>query len=194
MSAGNDETSQRIVDVVLGALAEALPAVIPAASSGSMNNVAVGGYDPARGRPFTYYETIAGGAGAGPQRDGLSAVHTHMTNTLNTPVESIESTYPMRIVEYSVRHDTGGAGVHRGGDGVSRVYEFLTAGRLTLMTERRAIAPWGLQGAGTGAIGRNLLARPGQEPAELPSKTTLDVQVGDRLTIETPGGGGWGST
>ncbi len=193
VSAGNVETSQRIVDVVLGALAQALPDLIPAASSGSMNNVAVGGFDPVRGRPFTYYETIAGGAGAGPEHDGLSAVHTHMTNTLNTPVESIESTYPMRIVEYSVREGTGGAGAHRGGDGVRRVYEFLTQARVTLMTERRAIPPWGLHGGAAGATGRNLLTRRGQEPGPLASKTTLDVESGDRLTIETPGGGGWGA-
>lgn len=192
VSAGNVETSQRIVDVVLGALAQALPDRIPAASAGSMNNVTIGGWDGSRNAPFAYYETIAGGAGAGPRRDGLSAVHTHMTNTMNTPVEALELTYPFRVVEYAIRKGSGGAGLRRGGDGVVRTYEFLSPATVTLVTERRRRAPWGLRGGGHGAPGRNLLiGRDGSE-TPLPGKISLRVKAGDRLRVETPGGGGWG--
>jgi N-methylhydantoinase B len=192
VSAGNVETSQRIVDVVLGALAKALPEVIPAASSGSMNNVLIGGFDPERSRPFTYYETLGGGSGGGPQRSGLNAVHTHMTNTLNTPVESIESTYPLRVREYSVHQGTGGAGLHPGGNGLRRSYEFLVPAQVTLITERRAVQPWGLQDGDAGACGSNLLRHKDGSVSSLASKTSLSVQAGDVLVVETPGGGGWG--
>lgn len=191
VSAGNVETSQRIVDVVLGALAQALPGRIPAASCGSMNNVTVGGWDHDRRAPFTYYETIAGGAGAGPRRDGLSAVHTHMTNTMNTPIEALELAYPLRVIEYAVRRGSGGAGRHRGGDGLVRTYEFLKPATVTLVTERRRRRPWGLAGGRPGAPGRNVLFAGGGERL-LPGKTTFRVNIGDRLRIETPGGGGWG--
>jgi N-methylhydantoinase B len=191
VSAGNVETSQRIVDVVLGALAQALPAVIPAASGGTMNNVAVGGYDSARGRPFAYYETLAGGAGAGPSGPGEDAVHTHMTNTLNTPVEVLEMTYPFRLLEYSLREGSGGAGRHRGGEGLVRRYEFLTDAHLTVVSERRRLAPWGLGGGRPGAPGRNSLQRLGESPREMAGKFQTAVRPGDVLTIETPGGGGW---
>lgn len=192
VSAGNVETSQRIVDVVLGALARALPELMPAASSGTMNNVVIGGFDAERGRPFTYYETLAGGAGAGPWGSGLSAVHTHMTNTLNTPVEAIESTYPLRVTEYAIRYRTGGKGNHAGGDGLRRSYEFLTPAQVTLMTERRRLRPWGLHGGGDGASGSNSLKSSGSEQVELPGKLSFAVSAGDVVTVETPGGGGWG--
>jgi N-methylhydantoinase B len=192
VSAGNVETSQRITDVVLGALAQALPGRIPAASSGTMNNLTVGGWDAARGRFFTYYETIAGGAGGGPQRPGLSGVHTHMTNTLNTPVEALELAYPFRVREYALRPGTGGAGLHRGGDGVRRVYEFLSPVTCTLMSDRRRFAPYGLQGGGAGAVGGNTLLRADGSELSLPGKITFHAGPGDRLVVETPGGGGWG--
>jgi N-methylhydantoinase B len=192
VSAGNVETSQRIVDVVLGALAQALPELIPAASAGTMNNLAIGGYDPLRQRPFTYYETVGGGAGAGPQSCGLSAVHTHMTNTMNTPVEALEMTYPFRILEYGLRRGSGGRGRHPGGDGIVRRWQFLVPGTLTIVSERRRLSPWGLAGGSAGQPGRNALKRHDGQDIELPSKCQMAVEEGDRLTLETPGGGGWG--
>jgi N-methylhydantoinase B len=195
VAAGNVETSQRIVDTVLGALAPALPDLIPAASSGTMNNVTIGG---TTGEGFAYYETIGGGAGASPQRDGLDAVHTHMTNTMNTPAESLEVSYPFRLIEYAIRRGSGGAGRHHGGDGIVRTYELLAPATVTLLTERRRRAPWPLAGGEPGSPGRNLLQRsgtgasfPGRTP--LPSKVRLDLAAGDRLTIETPSGAGWGA-
>jgi N-methylhydantoinase B len=192
VSAGNVETSQRIVDTVLGALALALPDLIPAASNGSMNNVLIGGFDAVRGRRFTYYETLGGGAGGGPTRPGLSAVHTHMTNTLNTPVEAIESTYPFRIGAYIVRHDSGGNGKHRGGDGLRRVYEFVEPADVTLMTDRRKNRPWGLAGGHSGQPGINVVVKQDGRRIDLPGKAMFAVEPGDVLIIETPGGGGWG--
>ena len=193
VSAGNVETSQRIVDAVLGALAQALPDLVPAASQGTMNNVAIGGWDPLRGRPFAYYETLAGGAGGGPRRPGLSAVHTHMTNTMNTPVEALEMAYPFRVVEYRVRRGSGGEGRHRGGDGIVRTWEFLAPASVTIVAERRRFAPWGLRGGAAGARGRDVLVRASGETVVLPGKCQLRVGPGDRLTLETPGGGGWGA-
>jgi len=192
VSAGNVETSQRIVDVMLGALAQALPELIPAASAGTMNNLAIGGYDPLRQRPFTYYETVGGGAGAGPQSPGLSAVHTHMTNTMNTPIEALEMAYPFRILEYGLRPGSGGHGRQRGGDGIVRRWQFLASGTLTIVSERRRLPPWGLAGGSPGQAGRNALQRRGGQGIDLPSKCQLAVEEGDRLTLETPGGGGWG--
>ena len=192
VSAGNVETSQRIVDVVLGALAQALPDRIPAASAGTMNNVTIGGDDPERGRPFAYYETLAGGAGAGPYGDALSALHTHMTNTLNTPVEALELSYPFRVREYAVRRRTGGAGRHRGGDGLVREYEFTAPAQVTIVGERRRRGPWGARGGAEGGNGVDTLIEPSGRKRRLPSKTQLDVPAGARLRIETPGGGGWG--
>ncbi len=185
VAAGNVETSQRIVDAVCGALAEALPGRIPAASHGSMNNLAMGG--GVGGDGWDYYETMAGGAGGGPAGPGRSAIHTHMTNTLNTPVEALEMAYPLRIRRYAVRRGTGGAGLHRGGDGVVREYELLAPAEATLITERRRHCPWGLAGGGAGAAGENRL---NGEP--LPGKAQCRLQPGDRLEIATPGGGGWG--
>jgi N-methylhydantoinase B/oxoprolinase/acetone carboxylase alpha subunit len=188
VAAGNVETAQRLVDVLLGALAQALPGIVPAASSGTMNNVALGGVDPSSGKPFAYYETIAGAMGATASSDGLSGVHTHMTNSLNTPVEALEQTYPLLIRKYSIRGGSGGAGEHKGGDGVIRDYEFLADADVTLLSERRKRAPYGLLGGDPGARGRNLL---NGEP--LPSKGSRRIRRGDRLRIETPGGGGYGA-
>lgn len=185
VAAGNVETSTRIVDVLLGALAQAIPARIPAASHGSMNNVAMG----ARGgaRSWDYYETLGGGMGAGPAGGGLSAVQTHMTNTRNTPIESLEMHYPLRVRRYEIRRGSGGAGRVPGGDGLVREYEFLEKTEVTLLTERRTRAPWGLQGGMAGACGRNR-----HQGIDLPGKVSLMAAAGDRLEIATPGGGGWG--
>lgn len=191
VAGGNVETSQRIVDAVLGALAQALPDRIPAASQGTMNNLLFGGYDPFRQRAFVYYETIAGGAGACPHADGASGVQVHMTNTRNTPVEALESAYPVRVLEYRYADRTGGAGKHRGGDGIVKTFTFLTETTLTLLTERRRRAPYGLQGGKPGAKGANLLMIEGEMDAEI-VKGVVRVPPGATLSIRTPGGGGWG--
>jgi len=193
VAGGNVETSQRITDVLFGALAGACPERVPAASQGTMNNVTVGGTDPERGRAYAYYETIAGGMGAGPWGDGPSAVHSHMTNTLNTPVEALEFAYPLRVRRYEVRRGSGGAGARRGGDGVRRDLELLAPARVTLLTERRRFPPYGLRGGEPGEKGRNLRRRgPEAEWEELPGKCSLQMEAGERLRIETPGGGGHG--
>ncbi len=192
VAAGNVETSQRIVDVALRALAQALPERIPAASQGTMNNLTIGG-QRADGTPYAYYETIAGGMGAGPDRDGLSGVHTHMTNTLNTPIEALEMAYPFRLVRYALRGGSGGAGRFRGGDGVVREYEVLAPCTVTVLSERRAAAPWGVEGGQDGARGRNELVHADGTEEELPGKFTRHLCPGDHLRLETPGGGGWGS-
>lgn len=193
VSAGNVETSQRVTDVVLGALAKALPGKIPAASSGTMNNLTIGGFDPRTGKHYAYYETICGGAGAGPQGNGATAIHTHMTNTLNTPIEALELAYPFRLRRYEIRSGSGGAGLHRGGDGVVRTYEFLEPATITLVSDRRRFPPYGLAGGEPGATGRSFLTNAEGEPQELPGKFTRQVQPGDVLSVETPGGGGWGA-
>ncbi|MEJ2312051.1 MAG: hydantoinase B/oxoprolinase family protein [Gemmatimonadales bacterium] len=192
VAAGNVETSQRITDVLLGALAQALPDRVPAASQGTMNNVTVGGRDPARGRPYAYYETIAGGAGASPGADGASATHTHMTNTLNTPAEALEYAYPLRVLRYEVRRESGGEGEHRGGDGVRRDLQVLAPAKACLMSDRRRLAPYGLDGGAAGDTGRNLLIR-GEREEELPGKACFDLEAGDVLSVRTPGGGGHGA-
>lgn len=191
MAAGNVETSQRITDVLLGALAQAIPERIPAASSGTMNNLSLGGWDPRRGRRFAWYETIAGGMGASAAHPGQSAVHTHMTNSWNTPVEAFEHDYPLRIRAYRVRRGSGGPGARRGGDGIVREFEFLTPADVTLLADRRLRPPYGLAGGGAGAPGISLLRSKGAT-RRLPGKTTLRVAAGDCLRIETPGGGGFG--
>jgi N-methylhydantoinase B len=191
VAGGNVETSQRITDVLLGALAQAAPERVPAASQGTMNNLTIGGWDSERGRPFTYYETIAGGMGARPGKDGADAIHTHMTNTLNTPVEALEYAYPLRVQRYEIRRGSGGAGQWRGGDGVRRDVELLADAQVTLLSERRVFAPYGLAGGEPGQLGRNVLLRDGVEQ-ELPGKTTLAARAGDVISIQTPGGGGWG--
>ena len=190
-AAGNVETSQRIVDVLLGALAKAMPGRIPAASQGTMNNIALGGIDPVRGRSFAYYETLGGGMGASRERPGLSGVHTHMTNSLNTPLESLEKYLPLRIRAYSLRPGSGGAGANRGGDGLVREYEFGVPTRVTIMSERRVFPPYGLAGGGPGRRGRNILISKGRRTV-LGSKSDVTVQAGDVIRIETPGGGGYG--
>lgn len=181
-AAGNVETSQRIVDVLLRALSRALPERIPAASQGTMNNVGLGSGE------WSYYETMAGGCGAGPSGPGRSAAHSHMTNTLNTPAEVLESHFPLRLVEYRVRHGSGGSGHHSGGDGLVRTFEFLAPAEVTLITERRASGPWGLAGGSSGAPGQNWL-----DEERLPAKAGLEVAAGQRLRVETPGGGGHGA-
>ncbi|HYI96967.1 MAG TPA: hydantoinase B/oxoprolinase family protein [Bryobacteraceae bacterium] len=191
MAAGNVETSQRITDVLLGALAQVLPKRIPAASSGTMNNLSFGGYDTRRQRPFAYYETIAGGMGAGPENDGHSATHTHMTNSWNTPIEALEHQLPLRIREYSLRRGSGGSGARKGGDGVVREWEFLERAKVTFLADRRLRAPYGLEGGAPGSPGRNVLIRRGRATIT-PSKTEFYAQPGDIFRIETPGGGGHG--
>ncbi len=192
VAGGNVETSQRIVDVLLGALARAVPGKIPAASCGSMNNVSIGGYDPVRRRPFAYYETLAGGMGARPDRDGLDAVHTHMTNTMNTPVEVIESAYPLKVICYNVRRGSGGKGLHRGGDGLIREYELLCDASVSILSERRRGAPYGLEGGAEGARGENSIRREVSDKT-LPPKVNLECKKGDTLRVATPGGGGYAS-
>ncbi|MEM9020346.1 MAG: hydantoinase B/oxoprolinase family protein [Planctomycetota bacterium] len=190
---GNVETSQRLVDVVFGTLAPLLPDRVPAASCGSMNNITFGGTDPRPGmnhRPFAYYETLAGGAGAASGRPGGSALHTHMTNTLNTPIEAFEHAYPVRITRYAVRLGSGGKGESPGGDGIIRAYTFDAPATVTLLTERRTHRPHGLHGGQPAQPGRNTLSHPNTEPHPLPGKTTLNINPGDTLTIQTPGGGG----
>lgn len=191
VAGGNVETSQRIVDAVLGALAQALPNHVPAAAQGTMNNLTIGGLQ-ADGTPYAYYETIAGGMGAAPDADGLSGVHVHMTNTLNTPVEALERAFPFRITRYSLRTDSGGTGIHHGGDGLIREYEMQAPATVTMLSERRAIAPWGLHGGAPGQPGRNTLIHPDGSKEMLPARFTRPLAPGDRLCIETPGGGGFG--
>jgi N-methylhydantoinase B len=191
VAAGNVETSQRITDVLLGALAQACPDRVPAASQGTMNNFVVGGWDPTRQRPYTYYETIGGGMGAGPNSPGADAIHSHMTNTLNTPVEALEYAYPFLMHRYAIRRGSGGAGQQRGGEGIIRELELLHQAQATIVSERRHFAPYGLAGGEAGQRGRNVLISNGEE-IELPGKTTVSAQAGDRLRVETPGGGGYG--
>lgn len=190
---GNVETSQRLVDVLLGALAQAVPKFIPAASSGTMNNTAIGGFDPFRKKAFSYYETIAGGMGARPNKDGLNGVHTHMTNTLNTPVEALESAYPLRVMAYSLRRNSGGAGAFRGGDGIRREIKFLSEAQVTILSDRRKFPPYGLRGGQPGRVGKNILVTKEGKRKNLPSKANFSVQPGEVLCIHTPGGGGYGS-
>ncbi len=186
VAAGNVETSQRIADVLLGALAQAAPDRVPAASQGTMNNVLIGNDD------FAYYETVAGGQGARPYRDGQSGIHTGMTNTRNTPIEALHTHYPFRVSAYTLRRGSGGEGRFRGGDGIRREIVFETAATLSLMGERRRNPPWGLHGGRPGALGEDWLHRVDGSVERLPGKTTVEVNPGDRLVVLTPGGGGWG--
>jgi N-methylhydantoinase B len=190
VAAGNVETSQRIVDVLFLALAAPLADRVPAQSQGTMNNVTIGAEGPRR---FSYYETIAGGEGALPYRSGMSGVHTHMTNTLNTPIEALELAMPLRVEEYRLIRRSGGPGRFTGGDGVRRSIRFLgPRGTASILSERRSLRPKGLAGGEDGHEGRNLLLRAGRRRT-LPSKVTLELQRDDLLVIETPGGGGWGA-
>jgi N-methylhydantoinase B/oxoprolinase/acetone carboxylase alpha subunit len=192
VAGGNVETSQRITDVVLGALSRALPERLPAASQGTMNNVTLGGTDPRSGHGFAYYETIGGGMGGRNGLPGISGVHTHMSNTRNTPVEAIEHYLPVRIRRYGLRPDSGGAGHYPGGDGIVREYEMLCDTEVTVLSERRRRQPYGVQGGSPGACGRNTVIHDGVE-RKVPAKTRLQLTAGDRLRIETPGGGGYGA-
>ncbi len=200
VAGGNVETSQRIVDVLLGALSQACPEKIPAASQGTMNNLTVGGQALSTlpngttgrdNRPFAYYETIGGGMGARPTSDGPSALHSHMTNTLNTPIEALEYEYPLRVIRYEIRHDSGGDGLFHGGDGIIRDLQVLSDCQVTLLSERRKFPPYGLNGGAPGKLGINLLLRDGQE-IPLPGKGSVNLHPGDVLSIRTPGGGGYG--
>jgi N-methylhydantoinase B len=202
VAGGNVETSQRIVDVLLKALAQAIPDRIPAAAAGTMNNLTIGGIDsrsidlrsndPRAQQPFAYYETIAGGMGARPTKDGVSGVHTHMTNSLNTPAEALENAYPVRLRRYSLRPNSGGRGLHTGGDGIVREIEVLTDAQVTLLADRRTHGPYGLAGGSDGASGRTIVIRNDGSEEELPGKTSIRLRPGERVRIESPGGGGWG--
>ncbi len=200
VAGGNVETSQRMVDVLLRALAQALPDRVPAGSAGTMSNLTLGGFDHRTGLPFTYYETTAGGMGARPGArgragaDGLSGVQTHMTNSLNTPIEALEFAYPVRVRRYGYRAGSGGAGKYRGGNGLVRELELLSASEVTLLADRRTRGAYGLSGGAEGAPGRALLTRPGERQAtELPGKGSTRAEAGSTLRLETPGGGGWGA-
>jgi N-methylhydantoinase B len=193
VAGGNVETSQRIVDVLMRALAKALPERVPAASAGTMSNVTIGGTDPRTGEAFAYYETAAGGMGARPGMDGISGVHTHMTNSLNTPVEALEYAYPFRVRRYGYRYGSGGEGKFRGGDGLIREVELLADAEVTLLADRRKFRPYGLDGGGDGAPGRACVVNAASgEEIDLPGKCSRKLKKGDVLRIETPGGAGWG--
>ncbi|MDH3326530.1 MAG: hydantoinase B/oxoprolinase family protein [Gammaproteobacteria bacterium] len=185
VAAGNVETSTRVVDVVMGALAKAIPDKVAAASHGSMNNVAMG--VRSQKQNWDYYETLGGGMGAFNGGDGLSAVQTHMTNTLNTPIESLELHYPLRVTRYEIRDGSGGKGKFNGGDGLIREFEFLDDAQVTLLTERRIKQPWGVNGGGDASVGVNFY-----DGEKVGGKVSLKVKAGKRLRIETPGGGGFG--
>jgi N-methylhydantoinase B len=193
VAGGNVETSQRIVDVLFKALSQALPRRIPAASQGSMTNLTIGGTDPRHGREFAYYETVAGGMGARPGLDGVSGVHTHMTNSLNTPAEALEYAYPLRVRAYRLRRGSGGRGRQRGGDGVVREIETLVPARMSLLADRRTRGPYGLAGGGHGEPGRDSIIRAGRT-LKLDAKGSRELKPGDRVRIETPGGGGHGES
>jgi len=192
VSAGNVETSQRIVDTTLGALAEIVPCLVPAASQGTMNNLTIGGIDSRTGKPFSFYETIGGGSGASRGSNGTSGIHTHMTNTFNTPVESMESEYPLRVKQYSIRRKTGGRGEWKGGDGIIREIEILSETcTVSIQSERRSYQPWGLAGGFNGKSGNNSIIYEGKIHP-LQSKSTVVAPKGTVIHIETPGGGGFG--
>jgi N-methylhydantoinase B/oxoprolinase/acetone carboxylase alpha subunit len=191
VAGGNVETSQRITDVVLGALGRALPDRLPAASQGTMNNITFGGVNPRTGARFAYYETIGGGMGGRRGMAGLSGVHTHMSNTRNTPVEGIEHYLPVRIRRYGLRRGSAGSGAFAGGEGIVREYEMLTDTSVTILSDRRRYAPYGARGGESGGRGRNTLLRDGKQ-RRLPGKVQLQLRAGDTLRIETPGGGGYG--
>jgi N-methylhydantoinase B len=157
-----------------------------------MNNITFGGIDPRTNEPFAYYETVAGGMGARPTMHGLSGIHTHMTNSMNTPVEALEHAYPVRLLRYCLRPNSGGRGLWRGGDGVIRELQFLTKAQVTVLSDRRKFRPYGLQGGDEGQPGLNLLAKNNGRKEALTSKFTISVGRGDILSIQSPGGGGWG--
>ncbi|MHA3962202.1 MAG: hydantoinase B/oxoprolinase family protein, partial [Candidatus Thorarchaeota archaeon SMTZ1-45] len=192
VSAGNVETSQRIVDVTLGALAEITPDLVPAASQGTMNNLTIGGLDPRSNRPFSFYETIGGGSGASKGHNGTSGIHTHMTNTLNTPIESLETEFPLKVLKYLIRRGTGGRGEWKGGDGIIREIEVLADNcTISIQSERRRLHPYGLNKGEKGSTGKNSLVYENRvHPLE--AKSTIIAPRGAIVRVETPGGGGWG--
>src|SRR5579872_605735 len=192
VAGGNVETSQRIVDVLLRALALAIPEKIPAAASGTMNNLTIGGVDPRTNEPFAYYETIAGGMGGRSTKTGVSGVHTHMTNSLNTPAEALEYAYPLRVRHYSLRPNSGGKGKFSGGDGIVREIEVLADCEVTMLADRRLRGPWGLAGGIAGSPGKTTVVRHDGSVEQVPGKFSTRLRKGERVTIETPGGGGWG--
>ncbi len=191
VAGGNVETSQRIVDVLFKALAKALPDRIPAASQGTMNNLTIGGINPRNNREFAYYETIAGGMGARPTLDGMNAVHTHMTNSLNTPAEALEYEYPLRVREYSIRRGSGGIGKRKGGDGVIREIETLAPAQVTLLADRRTNAPYGLDGGTAGKSGQQEIRAKKQE-VKVGAKGSWALKSSQSIRVRTPGGGGHG--
>jgi N-methylhydantoinase B len=193
VAAGNVETSQRITDVLLACFAGPLPDLLPAQSQGTMNNLTIGGLDPRGNAPFAYYETMAGGMGAAHGAAGLSGVHVHMTNSLNTPIEALEHAYPLRVCRYELRRGSGGAGRWRGGDGVRRDVELLVDADVSLLSERRVSGPAGAQGGAAGAAGENVLIRDGAART-LPAKTTFRARAGDVISVRSPGGGGYGAS
>ena len=192
--AGNTETTQRLADTILRAFAQIAPERIAAASNGTMNLIGIGGTDPRNGRPYTYIETSGGGQGGRPMGPGMSGVHANMSNTLNTPIEALEISYPLRCLRYELREGTGGEGRHRGGDGVVRAIQIVGHdARVSLQTDRRAFAPYGLHGGADGAKGRNsTIARDGTVETQ-PAKGSLTLGDGEAVMLETPGGGGWGT-
>jgi N-methylhydantoinase B len=197
VAGGNVEASQRIVDTLLRALAQALPDRVPAGSSGTMNNLTIGGIDNRKGgqgEPFAYYETIAGGMGARPDRAGVNGVHTHMTNSLNTPAEALEFAYPLRVTRYSLRKGSGGAGKFTGGAGIVREVELLSDAEVTLLADRRSRGPYGLGGGADGAAGKTSIIHNDGSVEILPGKTSVRLKTGEKVRIESPGGGGWGKT
>jgi N-methylhydantoinase B len=191
VAAGNVETAQRMVDVLLGALARAIPENVPAASQGTMNNIAIGGMDPRTGRPYTYYETIGGGTGASARANGESAIHSHMTNTANTPIEALEYSFPFLVTQYGIRKGSGGGGKNRGGDGIIRQFRILSKAEITVLSERRKTRPYGLNGGKPGSPGINTVIRDSNLIAK-PSKFHETVSAMTEIRIETPGGGGYG--
>jgi N-methylhydantoinase B len=193
VAGGNVETSQRIVDTLLRALARAIPSRIPAASQGTMNNLSFGGSDPRyNGKPFAYYETIAGGTGGGPGHPGNDGTQSHMTNTLNTPTEVLEHVYPVRVHRYALRKGSGGRGEFPGGEGIVREIEMLAEVQAGILSDRRNLRPYGLKGGSPGASGKNEIVADGRV-SKLPSKCTFRAPAGAMIRIETPGGGGWGT-
>src|SRR5262249_4026753 len=182
-----------MVGVLLGGLAQAVPERVPAGSSGTMNNLTIGGTDPRTGEPFAYYETLAGGMGARPDKPGVSGVHTHMTNSLNTPAEALEYAYPLRVRRYSLRHGSGGAGQYAGGDGVVREIEVLADSEATLLAERRHYGPYGLNGGASGSPGGAQVVRLDHSAGVLPGKFNIRLRRGERIRISSPGAGGWGA-
>ncbi len=194
VAGGNVETSTRVVDVTLKAFSNIIPERVCASCQGTMNNVTIGGVDPRTGKYFTYYETIAGGFGARFKKDGVDGIHSHMTNTLNTPVEALESAYPLRIKKYELVRGSGGRGEFRGGLGIRRDTEVLAErSTISLMGDRQRHGPWGLSGGLSGSPGAYGIVR-GNQITSLTSKTTLTASPADVLTVTTPGGGGYGAS